>query len=184
MCVCVCVCVCASVCVSMCSSMCTRVCACVCVCVCVCVTGMRVADKGGPPHRALVVVVVMLKESDLKPHTVIGAQGLWGSLCQGPTHSGRASLCSPGTGSSPGERRGSKVKSCHGSRAADRKRRGPSVRDCGSWEINVTALCCSPPPPSPQKKRRSLVDAIASAPLSILCLHHQPLHLFYCFCNI
>lgn len=58
--------------------------------------------KTDSSHQAM-VVVVMLKESDLMSHTVIGAEA-FGCFCQRAEHSDWAGLCSERTGSRPRDR--------------------------------------------------------------------------------
>lgn len=64
--------------------------------------GCFVLTKTDSSHQAI-VVVVMLKESDLMSHTVIGAEA-FGCFCQRAEHSDWAGLCSERTGSRPRER--------------------------------------------------------------------------------
>lgn len=59
---------------------------------------MFCADK----DRRAIVVVVMLKESDLMSHTVIGAEA-FGCFCQRAEHSDWAGLCLERMGSRPRE---------------------------------------------------------------------------------
>lgn len=60
------------------------------------------------------MVVVMLKESDLMSHTVIGAEA-FGCFCQRAERSDWTGLCSERMGSRPREHGGLKVKCRHGS---------------------------------------------------------------------
>lgn len=73
-------------------------------------------------HKAI-VVVVMLKESDLMSHTVIGVQAS-GCFCQRAEHSDWTGLCSEGMGSRPLEHRVKGEVSSWKYRARDRKGRG------------------------------------------------------------
>lgn len=61
--------------------------------------GCFVLTKADSSHQA-VAVVVMLKESDLMSHTVIGAEA-FGCFCQQAERSDWAGLCSERTGSQP-----------------------------------------------------------------------------------
>lgn len=63
--------------------------------------GCFVLTKTESSHKAI-VVVVMLKESDLMSHTVIGAEA-FGCFCQRAEHSDWAGLCSARMGSRPRE---------------------------------------------------------------------------------
>lgn len=85
------------------------------------------------------MVVVMLKESDLMSHTVIGAEA-FGCFCQRAGLSDWAGLCSERTGSRPQEHEVKGEVSSWKYRAWDRKGQRPAAWDSGAWEINVTAL--------------------------------------------
>ena len=63
-----------------------------------------VLTKTESPHKAI-VVVVMLKESDLMSHTVTGAEA-FGCFCQRAERSDWAGLCSERTGVAPSGARG------------------------------------------------------------------------------
>lgn len=78
--------------------------------------------KTDSSHQAM-VVVVMLKESDLMSHTVIGAEA-FGCFCQRAGHSDWAGLCSERMGSRPREREVKGEVSSWKYRAWDRKGRG------------------------------------------------------------
>lgn len=84
--------------------------------------GSFVLTKTDSSHKA-VVVVVMLKESDLMSHTVTGAEA-FGCFCQRAEHSDRAGLCSERTGSRPREHEVKGEVSSWKYRARDRKGRG------------------------------------------------------------
>lgn len=84
--------------------------------------GCFVLTKTKSSHKAI-VVVVMLKESDLMSHTVIGAEA-FGCFCQRAEHSDWAGLCSERTGSRPREHEVKGEVSSWKYRAWDRKGRG------------------------------------------------------------
>lgn len=106
--------------------------------VCVCGGGGVFAlTKADSSHQAA-ALVVMLKESDLMSHTVIGAAGLWVFLSGRPSALIGPVCVRGGTGSRPREL-GVKGEVSSWKCGARDRGEGPAARDCGSWEINVTA---------------------------------------------
>lgn len=87
-------------------------------------------------HKAR-VVVVMLKESDLMSHTVIGTEA-FGCFCQRAERCDWAGVCSEKLGSWPQEHRVKGEVSSWKYRAWDRKGTGLAAWDAGAWEISVT----------------------------------------------
>lgn len=88
-------------------------------------------------HKTI-VVVVMLKESDLMSHTVIGAEA-FGCFCQPAQHSDWAGLCSQRKGSCPLERKVKGEVSSWKSSLGEKGQR-PAAWDSRAWEINLTIL--------------------------------------------